>query len=99
MDDTARSVLDYGLHDHYSFDPRSVPDQQQLAREMELAIERFEPRLRLVRVRVDPPPDSSRTLTIHISARLNTDKIKEPVSFELTSDGLHGVGLVEDNEE
>ncbi|MFT5429603.1 MAG: type VI secretion system protein ImpF [Myxococcota bacterium] len=99
VDESFRTVLDYGVHDHYALDPRSVPDQEQLARELERAIERYEPRLRLVRILVDPPKDGSRKLVIRISARLNTDQIKEPVSFDLVTETMNSVSLVEVDEE
>ena len=89
-----RTTLDYGVREHYILDPRSEQDRQQLSRELQQTISRFEPRLRLVRVQVEPPSsDTSRHLVIRISGRLNTEHLKEPVAFKLTNEGGDWVGV------
>jgi type VI secretion system lysozyme-like protein len=93
VDENFRTTLDYGVHDHYVLNPRSEEDRQQLAKELQWAISRFEPRLRLVKVLVDPPGPGSRHLIIRIDAKLNTEHVKEPVAFQLTSEGGDLVGV------
>ena len=55
-----------------------------LAREVELAIRRFEPRLSHVSVQLPPMRDDAvdRTLRLRIEAVLRTDPIPEQIAFE-----------------
>src|SRR5271167_2725436 len=71
--ETVRSVYHYGLEDISSRSVLSSQDHNDLVREMESAIALFEPRLKRVKVRMEPLGNDSRTLRFVIDALLNVD--------------------------
>ncbi len=77
------SPLNYGIPDATS-GAYAVPDRRQdLAREVEATIRRFEPRLTAVRVELlEEGEDLGRALRLKIDAVLRADPVPEPVSFE-----------------
>jgi type VI secretion system protein ImpF len=77
------SILVYGLPDLVSFNPASVKDRAELARIVATVVDRFEPRLRKVRVKmvVGGSEHESRSARFHIDASLNVDPSPE-VGFE-----------------
>jgi type VI secretion system protein ImpF len=77
-----RSLLVYGLSDYTSKNPGIPAVRSELRQEMERAINLFEPRLRNVTVKVGPPESGDRRLRFKISALLQVDEEKEPVSFD-----------------
>jgi len=76
------SLLVYGLSDYTSRNPAAPEVRSELRQEMERAISLFEPRLKNVTVRVEPPELGDRRLRFKISALLQVDEEKEPVSFD-----------------
>jgi type VI secretion system protein ImpF len=82
--ETFRSVYHYGFADISSKSVLSTQDQNDLLREMESAIAIFEPRLKRVKVRMEPLDDksSSRVLRFIIDGLLNVDPAPEPVRFD-----------------
>ncbi|HMD97118.1 MAG TPA: type VI secretion system baseplate subunit TssE [Terriglobia bacterium] len=80
--ETARSVYHYGFADVSSKSLLSTHDQSDLVREMEAVLAVFEPRLKRVKVRMEPMGDSSRTLRFVIEGLLNVDPAPEPVRFD-----------------
>ena len=76
------SLLVYGLSDYTSKNPAMPAVRLELRQEMERAINLFEPRLRNVTVRVEPPESGERRLRFKISALLQVDEESEPVSFD-----------------
>jgi type VI secretion system protein ImpF len=60
----------------------SNQDQNDLVREMESVITVFEPRLKRVKVRMEPLGDNSRDLRFVIDGLLNVDPAPEPVRFD-----------------
>jgi type VI secretion system protein ImpF len=80
--ETARSVYQYGFADISSKSVLSSRDQNDLAREMESVIAIFEPRLKRVKVRMEPLAASSQTLSFIIEGLLNVDPAPEPVRFD-----------------
>ncbi len=85
-----RSVLAYGLRDFSSQNPASAAVRQQLRQEIERVIARFEPRLKNVLVRMEPPAEMQRNLRFRISALLVVDPIVEPVTFDTLLDVSRG---------
>lgn len=84
-----RSLLNYGLPDISSMSVQSGKDHNRILRQMEEAVEYFEPRLKNVRVSLRPVEKTSRTLRFSIEALLMIDPAPEQVRFdtvlELTS--------------
>lgn len=78
-----RTVVNYGLPDFSYMSAASGTDVQNLARLLEQAIAAFEPRLRQVRVTIDPSPKSQTAVVGTIEAMLTVGSVNEPVSFPL----------------
>jgi type VI secretion system lysozyme-like protein len=76
-----RTVLDYGLPDFSALSPQRAEDRQRLAAQITQAIMAFEPRLRQVRVTVEPPTTTQRRLLAHIEAVLVLEAVTEPLAF------------------
>lgn len=85
-----RTVIDYGVPDFSVFSPRSFDDRARLADLLRRAIEAFEPRLIDVHVSLEPQPGNDLSLLGLIEARLLTDLVPEPVSFETSVDLKEG---------
>lgn len=79
--ETLRSVYNYGLMDVTSKAGLSGHDQNDLLRDMESAIATFEPRLKRVKVRLEPQHDE-RTLHFAIEGLLQVDPAPQPVFFD-----------------
>jgi len=77
-----RTVIDYGLPDFSTFSARSFDDRQRLAQVLASTIAVFEPRLIDVRVELEQVPGDDLSLRGIIEARMLTDHLPEPVSFE-----------------
>ena len=85
-----RTVIDYGVPDFSVFSPRSYDDRVRLAELLRRTIEAFEPRLIEVLVTLEPDPGNDRSLVGFIEAKLLTDLVAEPVSFETSLDMKEG---------
>lgn len=79
------SILGYGLPDLNSIPGATARDSEAIGEHISMLIERFEPRLKNVRVEIDSegnvPKDEMRQLRFQISAALNVDPAPE-VGFE-----------------
>ncbi len=80
--ETARSVYQYGFMDISSKSALSSQDYNDLVREMEAAIAVFEPRLKRVRVRLEPGGEGRERLRFVIEGLLCLDPVPEPVVFD-----------------
>jgi type VI secretion system protein ImpF len=80
--DVHNSLISYGLPDFSSASIFSVLDQNRIRRALELAVERFEPRLRDVVVKLLPARETERALRFRIEARLRVEPAPEPVTFD-----------------
>lgn len=78
-----RSLLTYGLPDFTSFNLAASDDRARVRRCLEDAITNFEPRLRRVRVSLEPPREHDRALRFRVDALLRTDPAPEPVTFDM----------------
>ena len=82
-DEMDRTILDYGIPDFSHIAAGSDTDTHKLARILEQAIAVYEPRLRQVRVTIEPSKTSKTTATGSIEAMLVVGSVNEPVSFPL----------------
>jgi type VI secretion system protein ImpF len=80
------SVFVYGLKDFTAHNPKAPAVRQQLRREIERTISRFEPRLRSVVVHLEAESERERTLRFRISAMLIVEPLSEPVTFDTVLD-------------
>ncbi len=80
--ETFRSVLYYGLRDYSADTPGSIGVRDKMIKDVERAIQRFEPRIKNVKVRLDIDDDTQRSLSFQISGLLVVDPIREPVTFD-----------------
>ena len=83
----SRTTVDYGVADHFMFDPRSEDDRKQLGEELEDTIMAYEPRLEKVRVRVEDPTEVETRLRIRIDSVLCAGGAKEPLGFNVVRRG------------
>lgn len=94
--ETSRSVLTYGLPDFTASGAGNREEFERLRGSVERAIERFEPRLREVRVTVAPPEnDTDRTLRMAIEALLWVHPDPQPVTFDTIVSPMSGQCKVE----
>ncbi|WP_424813034.1 type VI secretion system baseplate subunit TssE [Roseococcus sp. YIM B11640] len=91
------SPLGYGIPDATSGSYALPEKRQELAREVEQIIRRFEPRLQSVRVQLrESGNELDRTLRLKVDAVLRTDPIPEPISFETVIEAVsHEVRVTE----
>lgn len=89
-----KSVYAYGLSDFTSRNPGSPSVQNDLRREIERAIQLFEPRLSKFSVQSEESDGRERRLRFRITALLVMDQGAEPVSFDTFFDLNLGEYLV-----
>lgn len=88
------SLFTYGLRDFTARSPQNPAVRRELCRDIEAAIERFEPRLQNVSVQLDKTAGGSRELRFRISALLVVEPLREPITFDTTFDVNRGEYLV-----
>ena len=81
--EVGRSIITYGLPDFTSFNLSATDDRARLRRCLEDAVTTFEPRLRRVKVAIEPARPHERVLRFRIDALLRTDPSPEPVVFDM----------------
>jgi len=86
LKEVTNSLYTYGLMDFTSSNPKSQATRQKLRIEIEQTIARFEPRLKNVNVRVEPPSPHERNLKFKIAGLLVLDPVTEPVAFDTLFD-------------
>ncbi|MCX7373576.1 MAG: type VI secretion system baseplate subunit TssE [Alphaproteobacteria bacterium] len=93
----ASSILAYGIPDATSGSYALPEKREELAREVERVIRRFEPRLTQVRVTMrEVENELDRTLRLRIDALLRAEPISEPVVFETVIEAVsHEVAVSE----
>ena len=79
-----RSLYTYGLRDNSHLSLRSANAKKQLEKDIKCAIDNFEPRLKDVRVSLQPSSDSSRVLHFLIDGLLRIDPAPERIFFDTT---------------
>ncbi len=80
--ETARSLYHYGFTDISSRSTLSPEDHNDLTREIEAVIALFEPRLKRVKVRLEPVAGQTQTLRFVIEGLLRVDPAPERVRFD-----------------
>lgn len=78
-----RTTLEYGIPDFGHLQTRDTGAQKRIAEEVRRAVAAYEPRLKQVKVAVEPSaaPDRERRLTVRVEAMLVVGEVMEPVSF------------------
>ena len=90
VEERERTVIDYGIPDFSGFAAANPDDQRRLEGIIARAIEAFEPRLREVRVALEPGTGDKQRLRGVIEAMLVVEEVTEPLSFRTVfhSDGV-----------
>lgn len=88
-----RSVLVYGIRDFTSSSPKSTAVRKSLRQDIERTIARFEPRLRNVKVHLEPD-QKGHSLRFRINAMMVIEPEKEPVQFDTFFDINRGEYLI-----
>jgi type VI secretion system protein ImpF len=86
-DESSQTTINYGLPDFSHLNSASPADRELLARLIERKIAAFEPRLKQVRVSLEPHPVNRGAVTGNLRAVLQLESISEPVSFPLAVAG------------
>lgn len=87
MPNVFRSVFNYGLPDYTHLSLSGSNDRQKLQRELEIAINMFEPRISGARVRLlDTSFEPGRALRFQIDGLLKMDPAPEHISFDTVLD-------------
>jgi type VI secretion system protein ImpF len=82
LGEVSHSLMTYGLPDFSSLNLSSPADCSKVRRAIEVAVERFEPRLAKVRVLMDDPKNFDSGLRFRIEALLRVEPAPEPVTFD-----------------
>lgn len=85
----ADSILCYGIPDLLSFGAASVEHQYTVRALVEAAVERFETRLGLVSVELEPVDLHHKSIRFRISAKLQVPPFVEQVAFDADIDVGH----------
>jgi type VI secretion system protein ImpF len=78
-----RSVIDYGVPDFSHRSARNPEDLRQIARDLEEAVQWFEPRLGDTSVVVESDPDDVSNLVARVSGQMRIGRIVESVTFSM----------------
>jgi type VI secretion system protein ImpF len=84
FEESANSLLSFGVVDFTARDLKNGVEQERLRRSIERAIRRFEPRLTGVSVSIDEPDPLKPVLQFQIAAMLRIQPASEPVLFDVT---------------
>ena len=82
LKELGRSLAAYGLPDFSAVNVNNPAEQGQMRRSLEAAIATFEPRLKAVKVTLEPARGADRTLRFRVDARLQVEPTPEPVTFD-----------------
>jgi type VI secretion system lysozyme-like protein len=93
-EDRNGTVIDYGLPDFSWMSAASADDRQALALVIARKVTVFEPRLREVRVTIEPDAEDPRAVVGTIQATIVVASLSEPVSFPVAIRNKTGEVLV-----
>jgi len=82
-DERNGTVIDYGMPDFSWMSAASGDDRRLLADTIARKVAAFEPRLRQVRVTIEPDAKDRRAVVGTIEATLVVESLREPISFPL----------------
>lgn len=77
-----RSVAVYGLPDITGLSAQNIHEQERVLRSIEHAIRTFEPRFLDLKVSMEPPTATERSIRFRIEAQLDVDPVPEPIVFD-----------------
>lgn len=77
-----RSVAVYGLPDITGLSAQNRDEQTRVLRSVEHAIRTFEPRFLDLKVTMEPPSVTERSIRFRIEAQLDIDPVPEPIVFD-----------------
>lgn len=80
--ETKESVAVYGLPDITGLSAQNQDEQARVLRSVEHAIKVFEPRFLNLKVTMEPPTETERSIRFRIEAQLDVDPVPEPVVFD-----------------
>jgi type VI secretion system protein ImpF len=81
FDRTDLTVIDYGIPDFGTYYTVNETDQNLLVQRLVRAISAFEPRLKNIRIGVEPQPVNERTVRFVLDAVIVVESVRTPVSF------------------
>ena len=76
------SVAVYGLPDITGLSAQNRDEQMRVLRSVEHAIRVFEPRFLNLKVTMEPPTETERSIQFRIEAQLDVDPAPEPIVFD-----------------
>ncbi|MEP6848460.1 MAG: type VI secretion system baseplate subunit TssE [Acidobacteriota bacterium] len=82
LEETTRSVANYGLPDVIGLDIENPNEQAGLVRSIEVALSIFDPRFSNPRITLEPISSIDRVLRFKIEATLDIEPTPEPVVFD-----------------
>jgi len=82
LEETSRSVAVYGLPDIVGLSAENHMEQKRLTQALEQAIRKFEPRFLDMKISMEPPTPTERTMKFRIEANLDMDPVPEPIVFD-----------------
>lgn len=82
MDESVKSVANYGLPDITGMSAENPNEQKRLLKAVEEALRTFEPRFLGLVVTMEPPSPTERSMKFRIEAQLDVDPAPEPVVFD-----------------
>lgn len=97
FDNRDLTVIDYGIPDFGSYSPANSDDRDLLAKRLTRAISFFEPRLKNVRIDVEPAMPNEKMLRVIIDAVMVVESVREPVSFLTVLQAKIGTWEVHEN--
>ena len=77
-----KSVAVYGLPDITGLSAQNKDEQARVLRAVEHAIHVFEPRFLNLKVTMEPPTQTERSISFRIEAQLDVDPVPEPIVFD-----------------
>ena len=92
-----RSVINYGIPDFSSLSPLNADDQALIGSIIGQTVTAFEPRLRQVKVEVEPVANSEGALQVLIEAVMIIGQFNEPVFFPVLLNSKNGAAEVHDS--
>ncbi|MFH0844414.1 MAG: type VI secretion system baseplate subunit TssE [Pseudomonadota bacterium] len=82
IDEHELTVIEYGMPDFGAYSPENPDHCLLLTKRITRSISAFEPRLKNVKVLVEPEMLDEKTLKVRVDAEMIMETVTEPVSFE-----------------
>ena len=82
FEEASHSLLNYGLPDLLTYNFHDPQARGRICRILEQTLDHFEPRLKQVRVTLEPPREHERALRFRVDAVLEVRPAREQVTFD-----------------